>query len=516
MRRCQWLSATNLTVSNAYDPAMVAQPARINLDARRHVGPVDRRIFGGFLEHMGRAVYEGVFDPESPHADEDGFRADVIETLRRLEMPVVRYPGGNYVSNHDWRDGIGPVGDRPTRPDFAWQSIETNEFGTDEFMKWCEKMATRPMMAVNLGTGSAREAAALVEYCNMQAGTADADLRVVNGHEDPYGVELWCLGNEMDGPWQAGHVPAQTYAEKALTASQLMKGIDRSIETIACGSSMRGLPTYLHWDETVLDHCWDGIDYLSAHRYSRNHDDTPSFLAEGVVIDEIINDYRSLFQVVKSRKKSRHAVHLSFDEWNVWYRETGMSGEWTKAPHLIEEVYNLEDALVCAQYLHSFIRNADVVKIACIAQIANIIAPILTTTDDLLVQSIFWPFQLLSSATSGLSLQPQVEAPMIATQRHGEVPSLDVAATVDAEQGRAMVSVVNRSVDTAFETTVELVGLDPTTARARLVHHADPKAHNSWDDRGVVVPSDAATMLTDDGLVVDMPALSLVTIELDL
>jgi len=499
-----------------YDSAMSHTDAVIHFDARRVVGELDRRVFGGFLEHMGRAVYEGIYEPGSPLADEDGLRTDVMDALRRLEMPVVRYPGGNYVSNHDWRDGIGPAQDRPTRPDFAWRSIETNEFGTDEFMNWCDKMGTRPMMAVNLGTGTPREAAALVEYCNLPAGTADADLRVANGNAAPYGVEVWCLGNEMDGPWQAGHVPAQTYAEKALTASQLMKGIDPLIETIACGSSMRGLPSYLHWDETVLDHCWDSIDYLSAHRYSRNHDDTPSFLAEGVVVDEIINDYRSLFQVVKSRKKSRHDVHLSFDEWNVWYREMNMNGEWTTAPHLIEEVYNLEDALVCAQYLHSFIRNADVVKVACIAQIANIIAPILTRTDDLLVQSIFWPFQMLSATASGVALEPFVDAPMIATQRRGEVSALDVAATHDPAAATAMVSVVNRSTADAIDTSVELAGLVPSGVSARQVHHTDPKAHNSWERRNVVVPTDVDVAIVPEGLRLTVPPLSLTTVQLTL
>jgi len=370
------------------------------------------------------------------------------------------------------------------------------------------------MMAVNLGTGSPREAAALVEYCNMATGTADADRRAENGHEEPYGVELWCLGNEMDGPWQAGHVPAQTYAETALNASQLMKGLDRSIETIACGSSMRGLDSYLHWDQTVLEHCWESIDYLSAHRYSRNNDDTPSFLAEGVVIDEIINDYRSLFHVVKSQKKSTHDVRLSFDEWNVWYREMGMDGGWTEAPHLIEEVYNMEDALVCAQYLHSFIRNADVVKIACIAQIANIIAPILTRTDDLLVQSIFWPFQMLSSATSGVSLSPHVDGPSIATRRRGEVAALDVAATHDSTAGRAMISIVNRSTDETLDTAVELVGLAPREASARMIHHVDPKAHNTWDSKEVIVPTDHELSPADGELRLALPPLSLTTVSI--
>jgi alpha-N-arabinofuranosidase len=496
---------------------MTSAKASVHLDARRHVGDVDRRIFGGFLEHMGRAVYEGVYEPGSPRADGDGMRTDVLDALRPLGMPMVRYPGGNFVSNHDWRDAIGPKAARPTRPDFAWQSTETNQFGTDEFMAWCDRLGTRPMMAVNLGTGSPREAAALVEYCNLSRGTADAELRAANGHPDPYGVELWCLGNEMDGPWQAGHVPAQTYAERALTASQLMKGLDPSIETVACGSSGRMMATYLQWDDTVLDHCWESIDYLSAHRYSRNpEDDTPSFLAEGTVVDSIIEDYRALLRVVQTRKRSHHPVHLSFDEWNVWYREMGMSGDWEQAPHLLEEVYNLEDALVCAQYLHSFIRNADVVKVACLAQIANVIAPILTRSDDLLVQSIYWPFEMLSAATSGRSLVPAVDGPSMETNRRGRVPVLDVAATHDPDAGTGMVSLVNRSTDDDLGVDVSLGGIEPSSARARLIHHDDPKAHNSWEHREVIEPAEVEVARHADGLSVMLPAMSMVTVELGL
>ena len=340
------------------------------------VAPIDVRIFGGFLEHLGRAVYEGVFDPGNPLSDDRGFRQDVLDALRRLRMPVVRYPGGNFVSAYHWRDGVGPMGERPRRPDFAWRSIETNRFGTDEFMAWCDALGTSPMMAVNLGTGSPAEAAELVEYCNLPAGTSVADQRIANGHAEPYGVNLWCLGNEMDGPWQAGHVPAQAYTERALVASALMKGLDPSIETIACGSSHKLMPSYLVWDRTVLEHCWDRIDYLSAHRYSGNgSDDTASYLGEGVVIDEIIREYGGLFDYVRAIRRSRHRVYLSFDEWNVWYRERSEDGDWREAPHLLEEVYNFEDALVCAQYLHAFLRHADVVKIACLAQIVNVIAP---------------------------------------------------------------------------------------------------------------------------------------------
>jgi len=480
--------------------------AEIHLHTEHRVATVDERIFGGFLEHLGRAVYGGVYDPGSPLSDERGFRLDVIDALGKLRMPTVRYPGGNFVSAYDWRDGVGPRDERPRRPDFAWRTVETNQFGTDEFLQWCDAVGTAPMIAVNLGTGTPAEAAALVEYCNLPAGTGNADLRVANGHADPYGVELWCLGNEMDGPWQAGHVPAPTYAERALVASSLMKGIDRRIKTIACGSSFRGLPTYLEWDRTVLEHCWDSIDFLSVHRYSGNRsDDTPSFLAEGVVIDEILNDYRGLLTYAKARLKSKHDVALCFDEWNVWYRETGADGDWAEAPPLLEEIYNLEDALVCAQYLHSFLRNADIVSIACIAQIVNVIAPVLTRSDGLLVQSIYWPFFLLREAVAGDSLRVAVGAPEISTKR-GDVPTVDAAATFDDATGTGCISIVNRSTTDAADIVVRVADRKVRVTEASVLHAA-PKAANDWDAPGVVAPTSIAVTAADDGaLHVTVPA----------
>jgi alpha-N-arabinofuranosidase len=338
------------------------------------------------------------------------------------------------------------------------------------------------MLAVNLGTGTPADAAALVEYCNLPAGTSIADQRAANGRPEPYGVGLWCLGNEMDGPWQAGPVPAPTYAERARVASSLMKGLDPTIRTIACGSSTRTMPTYLAWDRTVLEHTWDTIDFLSVHRYSGNRqDDTASFLAEGVVVDEILDDYRGLLTAVKARARSRHDVRICFDEWNVWYRETSGNGGWVEAPHLLEEQYNVEDALVCAQFLHAFIRNADLVRIACIAQIVNVIAPVLTRPDGLLLQTIYWPFRMLRDAVAGDALRIEVRGPELPTRR-GDVPVLDVAATYEEATGAAAVSLVNRDPANPVDVTVDLAG-PPTGWRVEHALHVSghPKARNDWD-----------------------------------
>jgi len=494
-----------------------AHEAVVDLHTEHRVGRIDERIFSGFLEHMGRAVYEGVFDPASPHSDEHGFRRDVIDVLAPLRFPLVRYPGGNFVSNHQWRHAVGPVDQRPRRPDFAWRSVETHRFGTDEFMAWCKELGTEPMMAVNLGTAGAAEAAELLEYCNLPVGTSFADERAANGHPAPYGVKAWCLGNEMDGFWQAGHVSAATYAERARAAAGLMKGLDPSIETIACGSSARALPTYLEWDRIVLEQCWDNIDFISAHRYSRNaHDDTASFLAEGVVLDEMLDQYRGLLDYVRAIKRSRHKVHVSFDEWNVWYREMGVDGGWDEAPHLLEEVYNLEDALVCAQYINAFVRHADVVRVACLAQLVNVIAPVLTRPDGLLIQSIYWPFKMLREAVGGEALRVAVRAPELVTRR-GDVSVLDVAATFDVATGTGSVSIVNRDHRQPVDVQVRISDRTMRVTEAALLH-AHPKAHNDWDAPDAVVPTKLETTADDHGTLrfrLPAPALAVVRLETD-
>jgi alpha-N-arabinofuranosidase len=486
--------------------------ASLHLDIEHHAGPIDRRIFGGFLEHLGRAVYEGVYDPGNPLSDERGFRRDVLEILRPLRMPIVRYPGGNFVSCYDWKDGVGPRDKRPARPDYAWGSVESNQFGTDEFMAWCKDLDTEPMMAVNLGTAGMAEAAQLLEYCNMETGTYWADLRAKHGHRDPYGVKLWCLGNEMDGPWQAGHVPADVYALRARQAGAMLRGLDREIELVVCGSSHNKMPTYMEWDRTVLEFCWDHADYISAHRYSSNaRGDSAWFLAEGVEIDRTLDDYKGLLNYVRAVKKSNRHVYLSFDEWNVWYRArygSDAHGGWTQAPHLLEEVYNLEDALVCAQYLSSFMRHADVVKVACIAQIANVIAPILTRSDGVLVQSIYHPFALFSRHARGNALIPVVCGPLYGAGERGDVPVLDAAASYDEETRAVSIFLINRDQQHELVVNVDIAGrqIGPVS-RVDLLGGGDVKATNSWEAPNLVAPvAGNASTTTDGSLQIRIPA----------
>ena len=492
--------------------------ASVFLDTNRNVGPIDRRIFGGFLEHIGRAVYEGVYDPGNPLSDGLGFRQDVLEALRPMRMPLVRYPGGNFVSNYDWRDGIGPQNQRPARPDFAWKTIEPNTFGVDEFTAWCRTLDTSPMVIVNLGTGEPKQAAELLEYCNLPGGTYWADQRIANGNKEAHGVKLWGLGNEMDGPWQAAHVPAEVYARRASQASQLMKGLDPSIELVLCGSSGQIVPTYMEWDRIVLEHCWDHVDYIATHHYSRNDpDDTARFLAEGVVIDRMIEDYASLIRYMRALKKSDKRIYVAFDEWNVWYRVHGRGQAWwQRAPHLLEEVYNLEDALVVAQYLSSFIRHADVVKVACLAQIVNVIAPILTRRDGVLIQSIYHPFVMCSEHAQGLSLVPAVDCPTYDVDERGEVPTLDVAACYDPEGSRMSLFLVNRDLQQKMTVDVTLYDRSiEAVIEAVVLSGDDPKAANSWEDPNVVKPAPGEANVTADGHVrVEVPALGLAVVAL--
>jgi len=493
--------------------------AKVYLDTHYEIGEIDPRLFSGFIEHLGRAVYGGLYDPGNPLSDERGFRRDVLAALKPLRMPLVRYPGGNFVSAYDWRDGIGPREQRLPRLDYAWRSIEPNTFGTDEFMAWCKEVETAPMMVVNLGTAGAKEAAALLEYCNLPAGTAWADRRVAQGHPEPYSVKVWGLGNEMDGPWQAGHVPAEEYARRAQQAGRIMKRLDPSIELVACGSSKRALPTYLKWDRQVLEYCWEDVDYLSAHRYTYNSlGDSAWFLSEGVEVDRIIEDYAALFGYVRGLKRSDKRIYLAFDEWNVWDRDQAPvplpTTPWQRAPHLLEQVYTLEDALVCAQFLTSFLRHADVVKIACLAQAVNVIAPILTRTDGLLIQSIYYPFVLMAEHARGRSLRPVISSPTYEAGERGSVPVIDAAVSHDPAAGQLGVFLVNRSLQEERGVSIEIADAKAlrVTGVDVLAGH-DPRLTNSWDHPKRIAPvRGQASLDPAGGLTLLLPPLSFVAL----
>ncbi len=471
----------------------------IHLHTAFRIAPVDPRLFGGFLEHMGRAVYEGVYDPQSTHADADGFRADVLDALRRLRFTVMRYPGGNFVSGYHWEDGIGPRDQRSLRIEQAWHSKEPNQVGTGEFMSLCRKMGWEPMLAVNLGTGTAEEARNWVEYCNGATGTKYGDRRAGNGHPEPYGVKLWCLGNEMDGPWQIGHCSAEEYAARAKAAARLMRTVDPSIETVACGSSTTLMPTFAEWDGRVLDNVNDQADFISLHRYVGNWtDDTRDYLAVTNSIDRQIEDIDAVARAVQAKRKSDKRIYLSFDEWNVWYKTFTVEGPTAHGEfpaHLIEEVYNLEDALVVAGFLHSFLRHADCVKVANLAQIVNVIAPILTRGDDLLLQSIFYPIEMFAKRRHGSALRLVAEGPRYRSDSYGEVDEIDCSAILDGN--RLHIFATNRHLDE--RATLRVAVADRGVVRvgeAEILTGPGAKAENSFEEPGVIrsAPLDSAAI----------------------
>lgn len=463
------------------------------------VARVDPRIFGGFLEHLGRAVYDGVWDLE-----EHQTRAAVKESLKPLAMTAMRYPGGNFVSGYHWQDGVGPRDQRPTVRDLAWQSLEPNHFGTHEFLDLCDEMDWTPMLAVNLGTGTPEEARAWLEYLNLPTGTRWADLRASHGFAAPRPVKLWCLGNEMDGPWQIGHMPAQQYAVLAQQTARMMKMVDPEVELVACGSCGPFMSTFGDWDRTVLEHCGDAVDYLSVHRYVGNKDgDTEDFLATGVSIDRQIEETAAFCRASAARARSKKVPRIAFDEWNVWYRETGGDGRGVLAPHLLEEVYNLEDALVVAQFLNSFIRHADVVAVANIAQIVNVIAPVITRGSDVVKQTIWHAFAMFAGRRSGTSLRCSVSGPQYGSASYGEVNRVD--ASVIREGGLLHVHLVNRHPSESAAVRIDLGGGELGAWMAcELLTGTSPQAANTFEYPEAVVSQTAAPSES----VVELPPLS--------
>lgn len=483
----------------------------LHLHSSFQVAPVDERVFGGFLEHLGRAVYEGVYEPTSVHADEHGCRTDVLEGLKRLRFTAMRYPGGNFVSGYHWQDAVGPRENRPITRDLAWQSLESNQFGPNEFLELCERIGWTAMLAVNLGTGTPEEARNWLEYCNIKAPSKYAAMREEHGYADPFNVKLWCLGNEMDGPWQIGHVPAETYAINAQQTARMMKMVDPSVELVVCGSCAPDLPTYLEWDRKVLEHCRNDVEYISLHRYVGNwKDNTPNFLAVTNSIDRQIEAMYSVCQSVAHTKKLKKVVKLSFDEWNVWYRvRDGIhnDGQGTFAPHLLEEEYNLEDALIAAGFLNSFIRHADSVKIANIAQIVNVIAPLLTRGDELVYQTIFYPIEMMAKRRDGIALQVAVEGPSYSSEDFGDATFLDSSAILNGDQ--LSVFLVNRSVDEDHEIVVKLADR-PVTSQVdgEVISGNDPKAMNTFDSPNTIVSRAHEASVVNGVATVKLPPLS--------
>jgi alpha-N-arabinofuranosidase len=432
------------------------QKATIKIDQKSTIGAIDKRLYGSFIEHLGRAVYNGIYQPGHPSADADGFRQDVIDLVRELDVPIIRYPGGNFVSGYNWEDGIGPVADRPKRLDLAWRTLESNEIGLHEFAKWIQKADSEIMYAVNLGLRGAEEARNAVEYANHPSGTYWSDLRIKNGAKDPFKVKTWCLGNEMDGDWQMGAKTATEYGRLACEAAKVMKWTDRDIELVVCGSSHRNMRTFGAWEAEVLEHTYRHVEYVSLHNYYGNpENDTPSFLARNIEMDGFIKTVVSICDYVKGKTKSKKTVHLSFDEWNVWYHSHQQDKKipsWTTAPPMLEDIYNFEDALLVGGLLITLIKNADRVKMACLAQLVNVIAPIMTDNDGgAWRQTIFYPFMHASAYGRGTALNVEVDCPKYDCKIMSDVPYVDSVAVYNEEKNETAVFILNRSQKDGLE-----------------------------------------------------------------
>lgn len=462
--------------------------ARMIVDKDFSIAPIDKRIYGSFIEHLGRAVYTGIYQPGHPSADENGFRKDVMDLVRELQVPIVRYPGGNFVSSFNWEDSVGPVSERPRRLDLAWRSLETNEFGLNEFSKWCEKVGADVMMAVNLGTRGVADACNLLEYCNHPSGTKYSDMRIAHGVEKPHNIKTWCLGNEMDGPWQYGAKTMEEYGRLAVETGKAMKRIDPTIELVSCGSSNTGMPTFPQWEATTLEHTYDVADFVSLHQYFGNADnDTENFLALSMEMDHFIKTVIATCDFVKAKKRGKKDINLSFDEWNVWFHsnadddDTMTNRPWQQAPSLLEDHYTFEDSLLVGLMLITLIKHADRVKMACLAQLVNVIAPIMTEKEGgAWMQTIYYPYLHASRYGRGIALEPVLHSTKHDTKDYTDVTDVESAAVWNEEADELTIFAVNRDLKDDIVLTTDIAGFTGYELIEHIVLECDDlKATNS-------------------------------------
>lgn len=479
--------------------------AKMVVDKAFRIAEVDKRIYGSFIEHLGRAVYGGIYDPSHASADESGFRNDVKQLIQELQVPIIRYPGGNFVSGYNWEDGVGPVASRPKRLELAWKTVEPNEVGTNEFMKWAKEAGSEVMMAVNLGTRGIDAARNLIEYCNHPGNSYYSDLRKQHGASDPYNIKTWCLGNEMDGPWQIGHKTADEYGRLALETAKAMRQVDSSIELVACGSSNTGMPTFPEWEATTLDHTYEAVDYISLHQYYGNPtNNTADYLARSMDMDHFIHTVISTCDYIKAKKRSKKTMNLSFDEWNVWYHSNEADSKmdpWSIAPPQLEDVYNFEDALLVGSMLLTFLRHADRVKMACLAQLVNVIAPIMTEDGGRVwKQTIFYPYMHTSTFGRGVSLKPVVDSPKYDASDYTDVPYLDSAVVYDEENDYLTIFALNRHLSESLDLNCDVRSFEGYQIEEHIVlENDDLKAVNTADEEKVA-PHRGGQSQLDDGM----------------
>lgn len=439
--------------------------ASIHTDPLYKVADIDNRIYSSFIEHLGRAVYDGIYCPDHASADNLGFREDVKSVIKELHIPFIRYPGGNFVSGFRWEDSVGPRESRPKRLDLAWRSLETNQVGLHEFYQWCTDINSEIMMAVNLGTRGIDSACDLLEYCNHPTGTHLSDLRASHGAKTPFDIKIWCLGNEMDGEWQIGHKTADEYGRLACETARAMKKIDPRIQLVVSGSSNPDMKSFPGWEERVLEHTYEDVDYISLHQYlGNNTHDVDDYLAMAVSTDNFIHAVESTCDYIRAKKRSHKKMFLSFDEWNIWYhtyssdQEDMYNNPWKTSPSLLEDTYTVTDAIVFGSMLITILKHADRVKIACLAQLVNVIAPIRTEKSGGGVwrQTIFWPFKQVCQYGQGCVLNSVIESPKYDSKSFCDVPYLESVCIYNEPKTELVIFAVNRNRSECLNLEVDL------------------------------------------------------------
>ncbi len=491
------------------------ESAKATLDANDCVTEIDERLYGNFVEHLGRCVYGGIYEPGHATADAAGWRHDVLEMTQQLAPPIVRYPGGNFVSAYRWEDGVGAKSQRPQRIDLAWQTMESNQVGTNDFMDWCKLVGTTPMMAVNLGTRGIIEACQLLEYCNHPSGTSWSDLRISHGYPEPHAIKTWCLGNEMDGPWQTGHKTAGEYGRIATETARAMRQYDASLELVACGSCGPYIETYPEWDRVVLDLAYEQVDYLSVHLYVHDIDRTPeAYLGVSQLMERQLRTTLGLFDFMKSRHRSKKTMMICFDEWNVWnwnyLRPEGLQ-PWQTAPPLVEQIYRMIDTVVFGSLLITLLKHADRVRIACVAQLVNVIGPIMTETGGRAwKQGTYHVLDHGSRFGRGEVIHFRLNSPTYECSEFGTMPYIDAVATRDLTSGEIAIFSINRHLHQALDLSVRMLhdGITECIEHISLFTN-DPEVRNSPDQPEEIHPRTVqGAQITGDQLFATLPALS--------
>lgn len=483
------------------------QETKIITNVEFQIGEIDQRLYGSFLEHMGRVIYSGVYEPGHPGADADGFRKDVIEAVKKMGVTQVRYPGGNFVSCYHWEDGVGPKENRPRKLELAWKAIETNQFGTNEFMKWISKIDAQPMLAVNLGTREIEAAVNYLEYCNFPGGTTYSDLRKSHGVEMPYGIKTWCLGNEMDGAWQIGHKTATEYGRIAAETAKAMKAVDSEVELVVCGSSLNTMETFPEWESQVLENTYDYVDYISLHQYFAGQEKgTEAFLAQADEMNDYIKTVTAACDFVKAKKRSAKTMNISFDEWGVWAYSSNETvaqcnnNSWQTAPRLSEMIYTFEDALLFGGMMLALLKNSDRVKMACQSLLTNVSACIMTEPGgELWLQPTYYPFSHIANYGKGVVLKSVVK----------ENNKIDSVTVYNEEAKEVVIFAINRNIKIKTELHLEIQGLVCDNIIEHVVMESeDLKATNEEDHNRIVPRANGLSIIKEAKVVSELNPVS--------